>query len=127
MYDVIVIGAGPGGASASYYLARQGARVLLLDKSNFPRDKTCGDGLGPRAIAVLGDMGLLERVAQKARRANQLSLYAPNGSKLLAELPRQPEVADYALVLPRLILDNLIVEGAARAGATFQAPVHISG
>jgi geranylgeranyl reductase family protein len=126
MYDVIVIGAGPGGASASYYLARQGAKVLLLDKSNFPRDKTCGDGLGPRAVAVLGDMGLLESVSQKAWRVSQIGIYAPNGNKLLAQVPQQTEVADYALVLPRLILDNLIVEGAARAGATFQAPVHIS-
>src|SRR5579859_4066800 len=126
MYDVIVIGAGPGGASASYYLARGGAKVLLLDKSNFPRDKTCGDGVGPRAIAVLADMGLLGRVSQKAYRANQIGIHAPNGSKLLAQVPQQSEVVDYALVVPRLIFDNLILEGAARAGATFQSPVHIS-
>ena len=126
MYDVIVVGAGPGGAATSYYLARQGAQVLLLDKSNFPRDKTCGDGLGPRAITVLDNMGLLDSVAQKARRVNQIGIYAPNGNKLLAQVPQQPEVVDYALVLPRLILDNLIVEGAARAGVTFKAPVHVS-
>jgi len=126
IYDVIVVGAGPGGASASYYLARAGARVLLLDKSSFPRDKTCGDGLSPRAIAVLSDMGLLDTIAQKAFRVNYVGLYAPNGHSLVAQVQPTPDLVDYALVLPRLILDNLIVEGAARAGVSFQAPVHVS-
>ncbi|MBI3243874.1 MAG: FAD-dependent monooxygenase [Chloroflexi bacterium] len=48
-HDIIVVGAGPGGAAAAQVLARRGLDVLLLDKSNFPRDKTCGDGLTPRA------------------------------------------------------------------------------
>jgi geranylgeranyl reductase family protein len=126
MYDVIVVGAGPGGASASYYLARQGARVLLLDKSTFPRDKTCGDGLSPRAIAVLSDMGLLDAVAQKACRVSRIGIHAPNGNSFLAQVPKQDDLVDYGLVLPRLILDHLIVEAAAAAGAELRTPVHVS-
>ncbi len=52
-YDVIIIGAGPGGSTAAYYLAHAGLKVLLLDKADFPRDKTCGDGLTPHALPTL--------------------------------------------------------------------------
>ena len=48
--DVIVVGAGPGGSAAAYHLARHGVRVLLLEKSEFPREKVCGDGLTPRSV-----------------------------------------------------------------------------
>jgi len=50
--DVIVVGAGPGGSAVAAHLARQGARVLLLDKQQFPRDKTCGDALSPTAARL---------------------------------------------------------------------------
>ena len=56
--DVIVVGAGPGGSSAAYHLARAGLDVLLLEKSTFPREKVCGDGLTPRAVKSLVGMGI---------------------------------------------------------------------
>ena len=56
--DVIVVGAGPGGSSAAYHLARAGLDVLLLEKSTFPREKVCGDGLTPRAVKQLVGMGI---------------------------------------------------------------------
>src|SRR3954465_16039415 len=56
--DVIVVGAGPAGASAAYHLANAGAAVLLLEKSTFPRDKICGDGLTPRGVKQLLAMGI---------------------------------------------------------------------
>src|SRR4029453_4658582 len=49
-HDVVVIGAGPGGAATAHYLAVRGVDVLLVDRAHFPRDKTCGDGLTPRAL-----------------------------------------------------------------------------
>src|ERR1700749_3860203 len=56
--DVIVVGAGPGGSSAAYWLANAGLDVLLLEKSTFPREKVCGDGLTPRAVKQLVGMGI---------------------------------------------------------------------
>ena len=56
--DVIVVGAGPAGATTAYYLAQAGLDVLLLEKTEFPREKVCGDGLTPRATKQLVDMGI---------------------------------------------------------------------
>ena len=56
--DVIVVGAGPGGAATAFHLARHGVNVLLLEKSEFPREKVCGDGLTPRAVKQLVAMGV---------------------------------------------------------------------
>ena len=58
-YDVAVIGAGPAGSSAALAACRAGARVLLLDRADFPRDKPCGDGITNRAFGPLERMGLL--------------------------------------------------------------------
>ena len=57
-YDVVVAGAGPAGCIAAIVLARGGARVLLLDRARFPRDKLCGDTLNPGALAVLRRLAL---------------------------------------------------------------------
>ncbi|WP_239308494.1 MULTISPECIES: FAD-dependent oxidoreductase, partial [unclassified Frankia] len=56
--DVIVVGAGPGGSAAAYHLARTGLDVVLLEKTSFPREKVCGDGLTPRAVRSLIEMGI---------------------------------------------------------------------
>ena len=56
--DVIVVGAGPSGSTAAYYLSQAGLNVLLIEKSRFPRDKVCGDGLTPRAVKSLVAMGV---------------------------------------------------------------------
>ncbi|MGO1509219.1 MAG: NAD(P)/FAD-dependent oxidoreductase, partial [Actinomycetales bacterium] len=56
--DVVVVGAGPAGASVGHYLAQQGHSVIVLEKGHFPRDKVCGDGLTPRAVAELIRMGV---------------------------------------------------------------------
>ena len=56
--DVLVVGAGPGGSATAYHLARHGVDVTLVDKATFPREKVCGDGLTPRAVKALWDMGI---------------------------------------------------------------------
>src|ERR1700678_896350 len=59
MYDAIIVGAGPSGASAAIALAQKGVRnVLLLDRAHFPRDKTCGSGLSPNALKLGGELGI---------------------------------------------------------------------
>ena len=63
-YDVVVIGAGPSGSSCAYWLGSKGFRVALVEKKTFPREKTCGDGLTPRAVFQLENMGLTEELRQ---------------------------------------------------------------
>jgi 2-polyprenyl-6-methoxyphenol hydroxylase-like FAD-dependent oxidoreductase len=79
MHDVAIVGAGPGGSAAAHFLARSGADVVLLDKSDFPRDKTCGDGLTPRALRVLAGMGILDEVARQGHAITRYEVVAPNG------------------------------------------------
>ena len=61
-YDVVVAGGGPAGSAAAWQAVRNGARVLLCDKAEFPRDKPCGNGLTPRAVSYLQKMGLGDEV-----------------------------------------------------------------
>ncbi|MSS70691.1 MAG: NAD(P)/FAD-dependent oxidoreductase [Candidatus Latescibacteria bacterium] len=62
IYDLIIVGGGPAGATAALYAGRQGLKTLLLEKAQFPRDKICGDALSGKAVTVLRDLGLLEKV-----------------------------------------------------------------
>ena len=62
-HDVLVIGGGPAGAAAGHWLARAGRDVVIVEKKTFPREKTCGDGLTPRAVHQLHEMGLQDRLA----------------------------------------------------------------
>jgi geranylgeranyl reductase family protein len=125
MHDVVIVGAGPGGSAAAHYLAKHGLDVLLLDKANFPRDKTCGDGLTPRALDILDDMGLLNELLRTGCRINGMEIVAPRGHSIAAPLPKEGGWPDYALVIPRLILDNAIRERAVASGATFRSPVRV--
>ena len=58
MWDAVVAGAGPAGALAAMILARSGARVLVVDRARFPRDKLCGDSLNPGTINLLRRLNL---------------------------------------------------------------------
>ena len=62
-YDLIIVGAGPAGATAALYAKRSGLSVLLLDKAHFPRDKVCGDALSGKSVTILRELGLLDQVA----------------------------------------------------------------
>ena len=124
--DVLVVGAGPGGSAAAYYLARAGLRVLLLDKAEFPRDKTCGDGLSPRALAALDDMGLLPAVMQAGCRINGVEIYGPDGRSIAAPIPGQDGRPGYMLVVPRRVLDGLLLEHARAQGAAFMPRIHVT-
>ncbi len=127
MHDVVIVGAGPGGAAAAHYLARQGMNVLMLDKSDFPRDKTCGDGLTPRALDVLDDMGLLQELYQVGCRINGLELHGARGSIMTAPIPKNSNYPDHLLIVPRLALDDAIRQCAISKGAKFQSPVRVQG
>jgi flavin-dependent dehydrogenase len=98
--------------------------TLLIDKAPFPRDKTCGDGLTPRAIRLLDGMGIDLDGFGQAWRISAADVVAPNGDSVRVDIPASPGWPDHIDVVPRLILDNLIRERAATAGAELRAPFH---
>src|SRR5256885_5431858 len=103
MLDAVIVGAGPGGSATAHFLAQRGLDVLLLDKFDFPRDKTCGDGLTPRALRVLDSLGILDDVRQQGCQINGYEVVAPNGKRTVAPIAGQPG----ALAVPRRTLDDL--------------------
>jgi menaquinone-9 beta-reductase len=114
--DVIVVGAGPAGSATAYHLARAGLDVLLLEKTAFPREKVCGDGLTPRATKQLLAMGI--DISQEAGWLRNKGLRIIGGGQRL-ELP-WPELAsypDYGLVRKRDDFDEQLARQAQKAGA----------
>ncbi len=127
VYDVIIVGAGPGGSAAAYYLNQAGLDVLLLDKAKFPRDKTCGDGLTPRALHVLSDMGILEDVENLGFKIKGIEIHGRQGNKIVAQIPSHENYPDHLVIAPRLKLDNLILERAVSKNIEFQSSVRVTG
>jgi geranylgeranyl reductase family protein len=111
--DVAVIGAGPAGSVAALVLARAGARVALVDKAAFPRDKACGDLIGPRGVQVLDDLGV--RLAG-TERVGDMRVVGPTGRSV--RLPCRPgrTYPGHGIALPRLVLDDALRGAALDAG-----------
>ena len=118
-FDVLVVGAGPSGAAASYWLAARGHSVLAIEKKHFPREKTCGDGLTPRAVRQLHDMGLADRLAGFQRFDGLRSI--AHGVTLELAWPEHPDFPSYGYVVRRRELDEMVAEQAVKAGATHLA------
>ena len=115
-FDVVVVGGGPAGSSAAYWLAEAGHHVVVLEKKRFPREKTCGDGLTPRAVRQLNEMGLAERLEEYHRFVGLRS--KAHGLTLELEWPSHPEYPPYGYVVTRRNLDEMVADQAVKAGAT---------
>ncbi|MGH7568684.1 MAG: NAD(P)/FAD-dependent oxidoreductase [Gemmatimonadales bacterium] len=125
-WDAIVVGAGPAGAVTAMLLARAGARVLLLDRARFPRDKACSEYLSPestRLLARLGD-GVLERIEQTApAKLYGMKVVSPTGASVVGRFAARhayPSPRPFGLALPRTIFDTILRDAAERAGAHTQ-------
>ena len=114
-FDVVVVGAGPAGSVAALVLARAGVRVALADKASFPRDKACGDLVGPRGVQILAELGVH---VPDAGQGSDLLAVGPSGRA--SKLPAFPgrTYAGHGVVVPRLVFDNALREAAVAAGAT---------
>jgi menaquinone-9 beta-reductase len=122
-YDTIVVGAGPGGSATAERLAHSGLDVLLLDRAEFPRGKTCGDALSPRAIGVVRSLGVLPELESRAARANSLLIVGPGGAEVTAPLPG---FDGHALIVPRVVLDDVLLRRAMLSGANFRGSVTVN-
>ncbi|QCK15777.1 NAD(P)/FAD-dependent oxidoreductase [Mangrovivirga cuniculi] len=118
-HDILIVGAGPGGAAMAAYLAKNGIDVLLIDSSEFPRDKVCGDFVGPVAIAELQNLGIagLDEFP-KTNLINQASVFLDGNEIINRPIPKVEGIPYYGRVIPRIILDKWIVDKAIENGAT---------
>jgi menaquinone-9 beta-reductase len=124
--DVIVVGAGPAGATAAYHLAQSGLDVLLLEKSSFPREKVCGDGLTPRAVKQLVAMGI--DVSEEAGWLRNKGLrIISGGQRLELDWPQLAAYPDYGLVRKRDDFDEQLARQAEKAGARMIELCNVSG
>ena len=113
-FDAVVVGAGPAGSIAALVLARSGARVALADKAAFPRDKACGDLVGPRGVQVLADLGL--RVPDAGQGSDLLAV-GPSGRRSRLPAFTGSSYPGHGVIVPRLVLDHALREAAVAAGA----------
>lgn len=116
--DVIVVGAGPAGSTTAAYLAQHGLSVTLLEKSHFPREKVCGDGLTPRATRQLIRLGV--DTSEEAGWLHNIGLrvYAGRTEPFHFEWPDLQDFPSYGLVRPRSDFDDLLARHAVGLGAT---------
>lgn len=126
-YDAIVIGAGPGGTSAAITLGLAGRRVLLLEKSRFPREKLCGEFLTPECRAIFSRLGVIDRlISAGAASINQYNIYSPDGSGVEIPLRWIAEGEGDALGLSRGRMDSILLDRAREVGVEVREEFNVS-
>ena len=115
--DVLIVGAGPAGSVAAAVLARAGARVRLLDRATFPRDKLCGDTVNPGTLALLRRLGLSKPIDDHGLRVDGMRVTGPRG---VAVEGRYPDGL-HGRALVRRDMDWALLQLAIDAGARFEA------
>lgn len=127
--DIVVVGAGPAGSAAAYFLARAGHDVVLVDKETFPRDKTCGDGLTPRAVKALGSLGLTEEAAGRVDGWALQSGLRMYGAAVALDMP-WPDLDDWpshSVTATRSLFDHTLAQNAEKAGALLWQGAEVTG
>jgi geranylgeranyl reductase family protein len=124
--DVIVVGAGPAGSTAAYHLANSGLDVLLLEKTSFPREKVCGDGLTPRAVKALTSMGISTAEDDGWLRNRGLRIIG-GGGRIELDWPDLSEWPGFGTVRTRTDFDQILAQQAVKAGARLRENVTVTG
>ena len=124
--DVIVVGAGPAGATTAFYLAQSGLDVLLLEKSRFPREKVCGDGLTPRAVKALIGMGISVSEQDGWVRNKGLRVIGA-GQRLEMPWPELSSYPGFGLVRTRHDMDEALARRAQQAGVRLIEGITVTG
>jgi geranylgeranyl reductase family protein len=122
--DVVVVGAGPAGSTTALHLARAGLRVLLLEKSDFPREKVCGDGLTPRAVRELSLAGV-DVDALDWNRNRGLRIHVGKRSYDL-DWPTLSDFPPLGFTVRRSVFDQFLATAATEAGVTFLTGVNVA-
>ncbi len=123
--DVIVVGAGPGGSAAAYHLASHGLDVVVLEKTEFPREKVCGDGLTPRAVKQLVKMGV--DTSGAGWLPNKGLRVIGGGIRLELDWPDLASFPSYGLTRTRLDFDQILADRAVAAGAKLRTNTNVTG
>jgi geranylgeranyl reductase family protein len=124
--DVIVVGAGPGGSATAAYLAMAGLDVLLLEKTHFPREKVCGDGLTPRAVRELITLGIPTPEDEGWIRNKGLRIIGA-GMRLQLDWPENSAFPGYGLVRTRMDFDDILAQHAVKNGARLVQGCNVTG
>ena len=114
--QVVVVGAGPAGATTAFHLAQAGVDVVVLEKAQFPREKVCGDGLTPRAVKQLVAMGI-ETSPEAGWIKNHGLRIIGGGMRLEMPWPDLASFPGYGLVRPRQDFDEVLARAAQKSGA----------
>lgn len=125
--DVLIAGGGPAGSGLAFHLASHGCKVIVADAETFPRDKVCGDGVSPIALAELHAMGITQ--TEKFARTNeikQVGLFIKN-DQVMINLSRPDHLPFHAHIIPRIELDHWIYTAAATAGAEYLESTRVTG
>ncbi|MFQ5757395.1 MAG: NAD(P)/FAD-dependent oxidoreductase [Acidiferrobacterales bacterium] len=113
-HDIVIVGAGIAGSSSAIALAPEGYRILLLDRALFPRDKPCGEGIMPKGVQILAELGLLPDIlAHGGAKVRGMRYWNRQGILAQADFPPSPGGISFGLVMRRYHLDNLLLERAA--------------
>lgn len=125
--DVLVVGAGPAGCAAAIAVKRgqPSLKVTLVDKAVFPRDKVCGDGIGPGVVSVLEDLGITH-VVDGETPISLCEVTGPQGAHFVTTLPKVKGRQLTGYVIPRLTFDDRLRRAAENAGAIFLSEHHFS-
>lgn len=126
IHDVVIVGAGPAGSTMAAYLAQAGVDVVALEKTTFPREKVCGDGLTPRAVKELVELGIDHPESDGWVRNKGLRLIG-GGTRIQIDWPTDSGFPEYGLVRTRQDFDEILAKHARSCGATVLEGMNVTG